>query len=150
MAQTLATAKQAEAIKQRMREIRSELPYDVDRARERVRQISDWKYHFRRHPLPVISLAAAVGYLLVPGKQSTTSTAQVHLGAPEADAPSKKSLLGGIAGAVATVALKQATTLAAHRVGEFLGHRGRTSAMTASPVTQSVAPLGNRQAKEPI
>ncbi len=65
MAVTTATRQQSVAIRNRMREIRSELPYDVDDARARVKQLSDWKYHVSRRPIAIAAAAAVVGYLLV-------------------------------------------------------------------------------------
>ncbi|MCM2371656.1 hypothetical protein [Aporhodopirellula aestuarii] len=116
MAVTTATRRQSEAIRASMREIRSELPYDVDDARERVKQLSDWKYHMSRRPLAVMGAAAVIGYLLVPAKRSPTPTVIHQAGYEPPAAPAKRGILGGIAGAVATMLLKQATTIAANQI----------------------------------
>ncbi|WP_372725063.1 hypothetical protein [Novipirellula sp.] len=114
MATTLATEKQSEAIRSRMREIRTDLPYDVDDARQRVKQLSDWRYHMSRRPLPILAAAMVVGYWLVPAKQKQRDTVVVHHeGVSQPSAPAKRGMLGGIAGAVATLLLRQATTMAA-------------------------------------
>lgn len=124
MATTLATEKQANAIKQRMAEIRTDLPYEVDEARHRVKQLTDWKYHLSRHPLPVLGAAAVVGFLAVPSK-STPSRIVVRRDAGELTAPpAKRGLLGGIAGAVATMMLRQASAIAANQVSSLLSKRG--------------------------
>ncbi len=115
MATTLATTKQSEAIRTRMRAIRTELPYDVDDARQRVKQLSDWRYHMARRPLPILAAAMVVGYWLVPAKQKQRDTVVVHHdGAMQPSEPAKRGMLGGIAGAVATMLIKQATTAAAN------------------------------------
>jgi hypothetical protein len=128
MATTLATDKQAVAIKQRMAEIRTDLPYAADVARERVKELADWKYHVAKHPLPILAAAAAAGYLLVPHKQSRRSDAksgELVDGNPVPQ-PASKSLLGGIAGALATVLIKQATSMATHHVTHLISQRGDT------------------------
>lgn len=128
MTMTLATEKQAEAIKQRMAQIRSELPYGVDEARNRVRELADWKYHMSRHPLPILAAAAVVGYLVVPKKQ-TYERIVIHRDpagvgqSAVATKPVKRGLLGGIVGAVATTVLRQATSVAATHVSNLLSNR---------------------------
>ncbi len=114
MATTLATRKQSEAIRVRMREIRSELPYDVDDARQRVKQLSDWKYHMARHPWPILAAATVLGYMLVPGKRGSHPVVVERRSAP--DAPAPRGVLGGIAGAVATLLLRQAATMATTQI----------------------------------
>ncbi len=123
MTQTLATKKQAEAIKQRMAEIRTELPYSADQARARVQQLTDWKYHMSRHPLPMLAVAAAIGYVLIPSK-SAPSQIVVHRSGNEPVAPAKKGLVGGVFAALATLAMKQAASLAVSHVSTLLEKRG--------------------------
>lgn len=124
MATTLATEKQAEAIKQRMAEIRTELPYSADVARHRVRQLTDWKYHMARHPLPILAATAVAGFLLVPAKSSHQRVV-IHRddAAQPISQPAKKGLLGGIMGVVATIAVKQATSLASSQLTKVLSNR---------------------------
>ncbi|PHQ32914.1 hypothetical protein [Rhodopirellula bahusiensis] len=128
MATTLATKKQSAAIKQRMAEIRTELPYEVDDARVRVRQLTDWKYHMSRHPLPILAGAAAIGFLIVPSKRTPErivirETSRNDSVAPE---PAKKGLMAGIAGTVMTLAIRQASTVAAHQINRILTNRSST------------------------
>ncbi len=114
---TYATRRQSEAIRNRMREIRSELPYDVDDARARVKQLSDWKYYVAKRPLLVAGVAAAVGYLLVPARRAQASTVVVQRDrAGAADAPAQKGLFAGIAGTVATLLIRQAVGMATKQV----------------------------------
>ncbi|QEG02758.1 hypothetical protein Mal15_68790 [Stieleria maiorica] len=131
MANTLATRKQAEAIKQRMSEIRTELPYDVDDARRRVRQLSDWKYHLARHPLPVLAVAVGIGYLLVPKKHSGgegggRGSAIGHCNCSAADTQTaspptvKRGFVGGVTGAIASLAMRQLTSIAASQINHLL------------------------------
>ncbi|EMI17435.1 hypothetical protein RMSM_05664 [Rhodopirellula maiorica SM1] len=124
MATTLATEKQSEAIRTRMREIRTDLPYDVDDARQRVKQLSDWRYHMSRRPLPILAAAVVVGYWLVPAKHKQRDTVVVHHeAAAQPSEPAKKGMLGGIAAAVAAMALRQATSMAANHFTKALSSK---------------------------
>ncbi|TWU08434.1 hypothetical protein [Stieleria varia] len=126
MSETLATDKQAAAIKQRMSEIRTQLPYDVDIARERVRQISDWKYHVAQHPLPAIAAAVALGYLIVPEKRSTIQRISRSKSRDQDDdlsAP-QKGVVSGIVAAIASMVLRQAVSTAASQVSGMLTRQG--------------------------
>ncbi|OYP28889.1 hypothetical protein [Rhodopirellula sp. MGV] len=128
MATTLATDKQAQAIKQRMQQIRTNLPYEVDQARDQVKELSDWKYHFRRHPAALLSAAAVVGYLLVPSKSPSPKHFVIERRVPtdrESIEPTKKSLIGGLVGVVATIAVRQAVSIAAGHVSSVLTSQSR-------------------------
>ena len=127
MTSTLATENQADAIKRRMAEVRTELPYSADAARLRVGQLVDWKYHLTRHPLPFFAAAVAAGYLLVPSKRPSAKFIVERVS--ESNVPSSassKSVAGGIAGAVATIVLRQATSMAASQIGSLLNRREET------------------------
>jgi hypothetical protein len=125
MANTLATEKQAEAIKQRMAEIRTQLPTSADHARQRVRQLTDWRYHMGRNALPILAATIAAGYFIVPTKRRSANTPAVsssrqHVPQQTASTPTKKGMLSGLVGAVATLALKQATNVAAGHITGLL------------------------------
>ncbi|EMI53925.1 hypothetical protein [Rhodopirellula sallentina] len=136
MAVTTATRRQSEAIRASMREIRSELPYDVDDARERVKQLSDWKYHVSRRPLAVMAATAVLGYLVVPAKRSAPVVVRHETSAPPAE-PTKRGLLGGVAGAFATLLMRQAATVAANQIATKFSAGG---AMPSSAPVDSMSP----------
>ncbi|TWT68944.1 hypothetical protein [Crateriforma conspicua] len=130
MTKTLANEKQAEAIKRRMREIRTELPYDVDNARHQVQQLTDWRYYVRRFPVLTLATTAAVAYALVPRRKDASPSGTHHVATarnhhePSSQSPNvpKKSILGGMAGAVGAIAMRQATRFAASKLeSAFLG-----------------------------
>lgn len=113
MTKTLATRKQSEAIRAKMQEIRSDLPYDVDMARQQVRQMTDWKYQFRKHPLAIMTTVAIAGYLLVPQSRKQPEVIIRNSdgkSATEAKA-AKRGLLSGLVAAAATMALKSGTSM---------------------------------------
>lgn len=127
MTSTRATKKQAEAIKLRMRQIRTELPYEVDTAREQVKQLSDWRFYVRRHPLPFMSAAAVAAYLLVP-KKSAPPKVVVERQTAGVSEPAKKGLVGGVLAAVGTLAMKQGASFAAHQLSNLLLTKHKKSA----------------------
>lgn len=125
MAVTKATDKQGKAIKTKMQEIRTCLPYEVDDARLRVKQLSDWKHHYRKHPFAILAIAMAAGYILVPHRQSSQSVV-IYRDRTERDGDAnasvpkaaEKGLMGGILGAITTMALRQGLNLAAAKIGQ--------------------------------
>jgi hypothetical protein len=156
MTSTLATDKQSEAIRKRMNEIRNSLPYEVDDARRRLKELSDWKYHFRRHPYALMGLGLTLGFLLVPGKggqqwivhHKQGSERRRSPGGAESDwfpgeaEPAKKGLVGGLLGAAASVALKQGATIVARQLAHRLTssdasrHQGPASQHYASAIAE--------------
>lgn len=140
MSNTLATRKQSEAIRARMQQIRSDLPYDVDDARQQVRQWIDWRYQFRKHPAAIMTASVIVGYLLVPPirKESTVivqSSGDEHF---QPTKPAKTGLVGGLVAAAATMALKSGTSmLAQHLSSTLLGQIRSTSASGEVPSAYS-------------
>ena len=128
MSTNFATKNQADEIKQRMAEIRAELPYSAEIARARVQELTDWKYHLKQHPLPILAAVAAVGYLLVPHKQPAQRIVVQRDGSEmsQATTPSKRGILGGIVGSVATLALRHLTTVAANQILDSVNKRGST------------------------
>lgn len=128
MSVTTATGKQSAAIRDRMREIRSELPYDVDDARARVKQLSDWRYHVAQRPFAIAAVTAVVGYLLVPARRPSPSTIVVQQDRTgKIDTPTEKGMFAGIAGTVATLLVRQAVRMATSQIV------GAISARNASP-----------------
>ncbi|TWU01709.1 hypothetical protein [Neorhodopirellula pilleata] len=139
MTNTLATRKQSEAIRARMQQIRSDLPYDVDMARQQVRQMTDWKYQFRQHPVAVMATVAIAGYLLVPQSRKRSEVIVRNVGGnstTEAKA-AKRGLLSGLVAAAATMALRSGTSLFAQHLSQsFMQAPSRTSVMNdAHPPT---------------
>ncbi len=59
---------QAQAIRQRMEEVRCDLDQDVQGIVEGARDMGDWRSYFRSYPWVCLGAAVAVGYLLVPSR----------------------------------------------------------------------------------
>lgn len=136
MAVTTATGKQSAAIRDRMREIRSELPYDVDDARARVKQLSDWRYHVSQRPFAIAAAAVLVGYLLVPARRPSPSTIVVRQGrGGKIDTPTEKGMFAGIAGTVATLLVRQAVRMATTQI---VGAVSARNGFSSSPAHREV------------
>lgn len=105
-----------------MRQIRSELPYDVDDARRQVRQLTDWRYQFRKHPAAIMTAAAVVGYLLVPQAKENREIV-VHAGngdSGHSSKPARKGVVSGVAAAAATIALRSAVSMLTRHLSDTL------------------------------
>lgn len=137
MTNTLATRKQSQAIRDRMQAIRCKLPYDADSARAHLQELTDWKYHMRERPWPILAAVAIAGYWLVPSKREDRVI--VHSGTNlSREAPAaKKGMLGGIAGALLTLMLKQGTSIATRHLSNSLFPRRHATAAGESFHTHS-------------
>lgn len=56
----------AEDLRARMAGVRSSLESDVEEVTANAKDLTDWRYYVRQHPLPLAGAAVALGYLLVP------------------------------------------------------------------------------------
>jgi len=127
MVQTLTTRQQSDAIRAEMCRIRTKLPYDVDAARVQVKQMIDWKYHLRQHPLPILGAVALLGYLVVPSRMmrrtvfvsSDGTQATIETATTESTA-SKGGILAGLLATAGSIALRSGTSLIMRHVQQQL------------------------------
>jgi len=118
-----ATEMRSEEIRARMRSIRSELPYDMDDAREQIQQLSDWKFYVRKMPIASVVCVAAAAFLAVPSAKPPVRRIRVESDGHATAA--KSSLLGGMVGAVASMAFRTGTNLALRKASSvFLNGQG--------------------------
>ncbi|QEG40759.1 hypothetical protein [Roseimaritima ulvae] len=125
---TTATKKQSAAIRERMQQIRNELPYDVDDARTQVQNLTDWKHYVRKHPGIVLPVVAAAAFLIVPKSRPEPKqeySVSNRRGADrtirlESASPEKRSLMTGVVSALMTVALRSATSVATQRLSHLM------------------------------
>lgn len=130
---TQATRKQSAAIRHRMESIRSDLPYDMDDARDELKQLADWKYYVGKLPLTSVTAAAVVGFLLVPGKSKDRSVSSGRRGKPSTEDQVESSFVGGLIGSMAAMALRTATTVALRQASESLFQARRSAAAPEAP-----------------
>jgi len=133
MTNTSGPQKQSDAIRLRMQQIRNELPSDVAAVRQQVRKMTDWRYQFRKHPLPVIGVVMVVGYLLVPSPKNRRDVI-VHTES-SATAPAKRGMISGIVAAAATMALRSGASMLTHHVSQMVMAR-QVAAVDPSSISQ--------------
>ncbi|MEZ6090196.1 MAG: hypothetical protein R3C05_19655 [Pirellulaceae bacterium] len=95
-------------------------------------QLTNWKFYVRRNPWPLLGAAAIVGYLLVPAKREKPVVIHSHSrdeGVPE---PAKKGMLGGMAGALVTLALRSGTSFALRQLSDFWISKANPNRTTAA------------------
>lgn len=124
MATTLATEKQAEAIKVRMQQVRCALPYDVDDARESIRSMSDWRYLMRRRPLMWVLGASVVGYWLIPQigrKPEVIIHREVAERPPTTPTTSKgRGMIAGLASTAASTLIRTAVFIVTEKLSNWI------------------------------
>lgn len=126
---TNAPRKESAAIRAEMQQIRNELPYSLDCARDNVRELVDWKTYVRSFPSLVLPAAAVVGYLIVPSGKSEAEPSIRHpsrqgMSAGSGDAsqmaPGKRSLLAGLMSGLFTIGSRAALSYASNRLSASL------------------------------
>ncbi len=144
MAQNSESRQQSDAIRARMKLIRSELPQDVILARQRVREWANWRYHFRKHSIAFLGAAAVVGYLLVPGNRGRRETiirSEVR-DKVQASESAKGGLAGSLFGALLTMALRSGATMLTQRLSHsILQYRPHSGVRTNEVTRTGVAPV---------
>jgi ElaB/YqjD/DUF883 family membrane-anchored ribosome-binding protein len=70
---TVPTLKLGEDIERQLATMRSVLHHDVRHLATEARTLVDWRYHFRAHPWVYCGGAAALGFMLVRGRERSQS-----------------------------------------------------------------------------
>ncbi len=148
---TTATKKQSEAIRQRMQEIRCEMPYHMDAAKSEVKDYFDWKVQLRRHPWLAASVVAIVAYSVVPAKQRPRQVIHEKASRLSRALPfrsqeqheeevQKSSFLSGMLGSLLTLALRSGATFATRQIASQFSQsmgRPRSNSGPTSPYDRS-------------
>jgi len=119
-----------------MESIRSNLPYDMDDARDELKQLADWRYYVSKLPLTSLAAGAVVGYLLVPSKSTSQRKATAANKEAVEEEAAESSFVGGLLGSVAAMALRTATTLAVRQVSNTLFNQSQQPPTQASRQAQ--------------
>jgi len=141
----LPTAPQIEAdlVRQQMRTIRRDLGENVEDLVVQAERLMDWRYYVRRNPWTSISIAAFLGYFLVPGRTVVFPTDDTALSKLAERIPvtvqpppeKKTSLLGSLLSLGVNAAGKAALAFAGQQVGKFIGDQ---AAQMTQPQPQEV------------
>ncbi len=113
----------ADEIVQRMRAIRSQLPADVERVRDRVSDLTSLRYYMRQHPLPLLGIAATAGFALAPSLASRSRKAGLGSSSGSksrgqvqeekvVESSAKGGVIGGLLATAASMLLRKAMTSA--------------------------------------
>ncbi len=127
------TTDDVDAIRRRMAKIRSELHEDVRGVVEAANSAWNWRRYITAYPMLSLSLAAGLGYLVVPrGRKSAPAPVVIVekaakaagsvAAAPERE-QRKKSLISAGVGMLATLALKSAQNYALHYAQQWLAEK---------------------------
>ena len=113
-------------IRDRMASIRDDIDEDMDGIVEGARSLVDWREHVRSKPLIAAGLAALVGYVVVPGKQSVVQADPAQLSkmlkankvivSPGGNVKPKSSLVGGLIATLLATAIRAAAVQAGQQL----------------------------------
>lgn len=137
----------ADAVRERMDDIRRSLKPEVDQIVTRARELTDWRYYVRSHPWGTLATAVALGYLAVPRRveqirpdvETLESLAkrnklvvepESHVQKPPGFAESLVHLAGGML-------LRAGLAYAGQQVGRFIGTHAAQSPLSEAGVSQS-------------
>jgi len=62
----------ADEIKEQMATTRRQIHERSDEVLTSTKELTDWRFHVRRHPWVSVTAAAVIGYAIVPGRTQTT------------------------------------------------------------------------------
>lgn len=133
---------EADAIRQRMSELRRELAGSVHAVRRDARAMTDWTLYVRRFPWATVALAAAAGFALIPRKKAVISPDQQALAEMvrkkqlrlnvDHKAEKKQGLLGSVVAMAAAWAAKAGMS--------YIGERMRTAAVNKAHEEGTTSP----------
>lgn len=121
----------ADRLRQEMRTIRRELGQEVEDLVEHAEQLMEWRYYVRRFPWASVSVAALVGYFVVPQRIVTLPTDEHTLsrltdrlplhGKPSE--PKKQSMFGWLLSLGTGMALRAASAYLSQQVSKVMAQQ---------------------------
>ena len=126
----------ADAVRDRMQQLRCEIDGDVEDMAASARTLVDWRHYVKTYPWVCLGAAAAVGFLIVPKRSrairtdSATVTEAAGTGHPVVQpAPTATAgLINALLTTVATIAVRKATAYVGQGAGRLLGINGQREA----------------------
>ena len=138
----------ADDIQRRMGEIRKHLHRGAERLADDVRNLTDWRYHVRRHPWATLGLSAAVGFLLMPRRNRRASPDMETLAdlahdgrlvlQPEPQKVKQAGLLAMGFSLLGSVLLRAGVAHASRRLGTILEGRNHQHAPSSNGQEEAV------------
>ena len=121
----------ADDLKARMAGVRSSLSSDVQQVTENARDLTDWRYYVRQHPLALVGAAAVAGYLAVPSwpkvikptdRQLEQMAREGHVSLSKNAKPvASRGLIDRGLSIAAAFAARAATAYVSQQMGKFTG-----------------------------
>ena len=127
MAKILQDSPERSAIRQRMEEVRNDLDQDVQEIVEDARDLRDWRAYVRSYPWACVSVALAVGYLIVPPRPRVSQPTAEMLAelakqsrlAAMTDLPTKANRSGRVLAFVGDLALRGVASYVGQQAGKY-------------------------------
>lgn len=129
-------------LQQRLAAARSALVSDMGGAVDSAKTLTDWRQHFRAHPLVFCGAAAALGFLLVPRRRRPAQTMPMLQWSPEqiaaamksapinsASTAENRSVIKALLLMAATNVAREAAGFAARRGQDWLKHQVQAMAV---------------------
>jgi hypothetical protein len=124
-------------IQRQMAAVRRHMNDDLHEIRDSSGTMLDWRYYFRRYPLPMMSAAAAVGYFIVPRRLQVVRPDPKTLAKlakqeqlivqQKADTKPEKGLAAVAFGLLANALLRAGTAYIGQQAGKVFGHQAANS-----------------------
>lgn len=134
----------ADEIRARMSQIRSEFRQDVREVVQAAEQLTDWRSYVRSNPWVFMAAAATLGYFAVPPRYAGRHVDEDKLkdllaSSAPAQQVRKSSLLGAAIGLIGPLVMRQAMGIASAKLQEYLAAQRATAAepVDDDPMVQS-------------
>jgi hypothetical protein len=112
---------EAEDVRLRMEQVRSDLGRNVEHTVENVRAMFDWRHHVAAHPWLCLTAAAAAGFLLVPRR--SIGTMRLDHAASSSPLPRAPGIVAAVVGLAANMAIREGVSLATRYIENRM-HKG--------------------------
>jgi hypothetical protein len=127
---------QADAVRERMQQLRCEIDGDMEDMSAHARTMLDWKHYVKTYPWVCLGTAAVLGFLIVPKRSSainadlatpTALTKSGHLVVKPAPTAAR-GLVDALVATVVSIAVREATAYLGQSAGRLLGITGQREA----------------------
>ena len=126
----------ADAVRERMQQLRCEIDGDMEDVSASARTMLDWKHYVKTHPWVCLGAVAALGFLIVPKRSrvirpdlaTLTEPARTgHLVVKPAPTTAR-GLVDALVATVVGIAVREATAYLGQSAGRLLGITGQREA----------------------
>jgi len=127
---------QADAVRERMQQLRCEIDGDMEDVSASARTMVDWKHYVKTYPWVCLGAAVALGFLIVPKRSKairpdlaipTELTKTGHLVVKPAPTAAR-GLVDALVATVVGIAVREATAYLGQSAGKVLGITGNREA----------------------